>query len=195
MDCERWPGPTVTLLMATLSAAPDSMRAGDALEALGSYGQVPECVPLEDLQRDSGAFGGRTHTFSPLPALEGKATALIPFTRHADRRVVLRAARLLCVEGSAAQEVLGELPCVPSSKTSPRCTPTGGRPPRRWDAEVIVQELFIGQTLHARPPEPHCPFTEAIHDDSPGNPAGTGRARGSSRLPDPGHVGHVQMPF
>ncbi len=103
----------LTLLMATLAAAPESMRAGDALEALGTYGQVPECTAQEDIQPASEALGGHTHSFSPprrLAALEGKATALIPFTRHADRRVVLRAARLLCFEGSAAaKEVLGAL--------------------------------------------------------------------------------------
>jgi hypothetical protein len=101
------------LVMAVLGAGPEAMRAGEALEVLGKYGEVPECRPNEQIRKDDHSYGGHSHEFSPpqpLPALKGKAKELIAFTHHADRRVVLRAARLLCFEGGpASKEVLESL--------------------------------------------------------------------------------------
>lgn len=156
----------LTLLMAVLGAAPGAMKAGDALEAMGKYGQVPECRPSEQIRQDDHSFGGHSHDFSPpkpLAALKGKAKELIGFTTHPDRRVVLRAAQLLCFEGSAAaKEVLESLaakwPCEQELVTAAYAFGTSTRhtcdePYRNVEAHLFSTAAEISKWSEAADPK------------------------------------------
>jgi hypothetical protein len=103
----------VLILSLVLAAAPPAKPA-DALKALAAYGAVPPCT--FSIAR-AGSRVRAAASSEPVASLRGKSDELAPFLDHPDRRVVERAAKLLCAEQDAgARRALEKLarryPCA-----------------------------------------------------------------------------------